>query len=44
MEALSTCCDSVMIGEAYDVNNQMVARCGFCFEMSEFKTIEQLSA
>jgi hypothetical protein len=40
MEALSICCNAVMFGEP----DGDFARCGFCFEMSEFKTIEQLSA
>ena len=38
MEALSTCCDAVIIGEA-DGN---IGRCGFCFEMSEFLTVEEM--
>lgn len=38
MEALSNCCDAVMIGEP----DGKVARCGFCFEMAEFLVIEEL--
>lgn len=38
MEALSNCCDAVMIGEP-DGN---LARCGFCFEMAEFTTINEM--
>lgn len=40
MEALSNCCDAVMISEPYDG----LARCGFCFEMAEFTTVEELTA